>query len=128
MGLVESTLKAQSVKTIVRPDSITPLPSLAIDLCKFTDTSIGFLITTVDLAKNTNSYGISVKDIISPVENTLIYIGKDESTLTFVKDRLTGKVYCTLNKSGTTVVRQCVTTYEPLGNEQIDMIAQLYSR
>lgn len=128
MGLVESTLRAQTVKNIVRPDSITPLPSLAIDSCKFTDGSTGFLITTVDLAKNTNLYGVSVKDIISPAENTLVYLGKDESTVTFVKDRLTSKVYCSLCKvgSGTTLVRQCVTTYEPLENEQIDKIGELY--
>jgi len=128
MGLVESTLRPQTVKNLVRPDSITPLPSLAIDSCKFTDGSVGFLITTVDLAKNTNSYGIAVKDIYSPVENTLVYVGKDESTVTFVKDRLTGKVYCSLCKvgSGTTLVRQCVTTYEPLENELIDKISELY--
>jgi hypothetical protein len=128
MGLVESTLKAQTVKNLVRPDSITPLPSLAIDSCKFTDGSVGFLITTVDLAKNTNSYGISIKELYSPAENTLVYLGKDESTVTFVKDRLTGKVYCSLSKvgSGTTLVRQCVTTYEPLENEQIDKIAELF--
>ena len=75
MGLVESTLKAQTVKNLVRPDSITPLPSLAIDSCKFTDGSVGFLITTVDLAKNTNSYGIAIKELYSPAENTLIYLG-----------------------------------------------------
>jgi hypothetical protein len=128
MGLVESTLKAQTVKNLVRPDSITPLPSLAIDSCKFTDGSVGFLVTTVDLAKNTNSYGISVKELYSPIENTLVYLGKDESTVTFVKDRLTGKVYCSLCKvgSGTTLVRQCVTTYEPLENDQIDKIAELF--
>ena len=128
MGLVESTLKAQTVKNLVRPDSITPLPSLAIDSCKFTDGSVGFLITTVDLAKNTNSYGIAIKELYSPAENTLIYLGKDESTVTFIKDRLTGKVYCSLCKvgSGTTLVRQCVTTYEPLENEQIDKIAELF--
>jgi hypothetical protein len=128
MGLVESTLKAQTVKNLVRPDSITPLPSLAIDSCKFTDGSVGFLITTVDLAKNTNSYGISIKELYSPTENTLVYLGKDESTVTFVKDRLTGKVYCSLSKvgSGTTLVRQCVTTYEHLENEQIDKIAELF--
>ena len=128
MGLVESTLKAQTVKNLVRPDSITPHPSLAIDSCKFTDGSVGFLITTVDLAKNTNSYGIAIKELYSPAENTLIYLGKDESTVTFIKDRLTGKVYCSLCKvgSGTTLVRQCVTTYEPLENEQIDKIAELF--
>lgn len=128
MGLVESTLKAQTVKNLVRPDSITPLPSLAIDSCKFTDGSVGFLVTTVDLAKNTNSYGIATKELYSPAENTLVYIGKDESTVTFIKDRLTGKVYCSLSKvgSGTTLVRQCVTTYEPLENEQIDKISELF--
>lgn len=128
MGLVESTLRAQTVKNIVRTDSITPLPSLAIDSCKFVDGSVGFLITTIDLAKNTNSYGISVKELYSPVENTYVYLGKDESTITFVKDRMTAKVYCSLCKvgSGTTLVRQCVTTYEPIENELIDKIAELY--
>jgi hypothetical protein len=128
MGLAESTLKAQSVKNIVRPDSITPLPSFAVDSCKFVDGSFGFLLTTVDLAKNMNSYGFQLKELFSPSENTLVYVGKDESTITFVKDRLSGKVYCTVCKfgSGSSIVRQCVTTYEPIDNQAIDKIAEFY--
>jgi hypothetical protein len=128
MGLVESTLKAQTVRSLVRPDSITPLPSLALDSCKFTDGSFGFLVTTVDLAKNTMSYSIPIKDLFSYSENVLVYVGKDESTVTFAKDRLSGRVYVTLHKQGapSSIVRQCVAIYEPLENEQIDRIATLY--
>jgi hypothetical protein len=129
MGLVESTLKAQTVRSIVRPDSITPLPSVALDSCSFTDGSVGFLITTVDLAKNTQCHVVPLKEVYSPYENTYIYAGKDESVLTFNKDRRTGRVFCTVHKNGanTVILRQCVTTYEPLGNEQIDYIGNLYT-
>jgi len=129
MGLVESTLKAQTVRPLVRPDTITPLPSLAIDSCKFVGGEVGFLVTTVDLAKNTTAYSIPLKEFFSPASNTFVYLGKDESVLTFVKDTQTNKVYCSLCKvgSGTTLVRQCVTTYEPLEDEVIDKIASLYS-
>jgi hypothetical protein len=128
MGLVESTLKAQTVRPLVRPDSITPLPSLAIDSCKFVGGEVGFLVTTVDLAKNTTAYSIPLKEVFSPAANTFVYLGKDESVLTFVKDTQTNKVYCSLCKvgSGTTLVRQCVTTYEPLEDEVIDKIGTLY--
>jgi len=128
MGLVESTLKAQVVKPLVRPDTITPLPSLAIDSCKFVGGEVGFLVTTVDLAKNTTAYSIPLKEFFSPAANTLVYLGKDESVLTFTKDYTTAKIYCTLCKvgSGTILVRQCVTTYETLDDELIDKIASLY--
>ena len=130
MGLVESSLKVKTVQPLVRPDNITPLPSLAIDSCKFTDGSPGFLVTTVDLAKNMASYSIPLKDVYSPAENTLVYIGKEETTLTFTKDRLSGRVFCTICRSSnsSTVVRACVTTYDAIDNEDIDRIATLFSK
>jgi len=130
MGLVESSLKVKTVQPLVRPDNITPLPSLAIDSCKFTDGSPGFLVTTVDLAKNMASYSIPLKDVYSPAENTLVYIGKEETTLTFMKDRLSGRVFCSICRSSnsSTVVRACVTTYDAIDNEDIDRIATLFSK
>lgn len=130
MGLVESSLKVKTVQPLVRPDNITPLPSLAIDSCKFTDGSPGFLVTTVDLAKNMASYSIPLKDVYSPAEHVLIYIGKEETTLTFTKDRLSGRVFCSICRSSnsSTVVRACVTTYDPIDNEEIDRIATLFSK
>ena len=130
MGLVQSTLTVSTIRPIVRPDTITPLPSLSIDTCKFTDGSVGFLVTTVDLAKNMASYMIPLKDVYSPSQNTLVYLGKEESTLTFTKDLLTARVFCSLCNfsKGTTVVRQLVTTYDPLDNEDIDRIGGLFSK
>lgn len=130
MGLVQSNLTVATIKPIVRPDTIAPLPSLSIDTCKFTDGSFGFLVTTVDLAKNMASYMIQLKEVYSPAQNTLVYLGKDESTLTFTKDLLTGRIFCSLCNflKGTTVVRKLVTTYEPIENEDIDRIAALFSK
>jgi len=130
MGLVESTLKAKTVRSLVRPDNITPLPSFAVDTCRFSDDSVGFLITTVDLAKNTASFSIPIKGVISPIENTLIYLGQDDTILTFMKDRLKGRVYCSISRvsNGASVVRACVTTYDPLDNEDIDRIGTLFSK
>jgi hypothetical protein len=129
MGLVQSNLSVATIRPIVRPDTITPLPSLSIDTCKFTDGSVGFLVTTVDLAKNMVSYMIQLKDVYSPAQNTLVYLGKDESTLTFTKDILTSRVFCSLCNfsKGSTVVRQLVSTYDPLDNQDIDRIGTLFS-
>ena len=130
MGITTSNLKVKTVRPLIRPDNITPLPSLALDSCRFTDNTVGFLITTVDLAKNMASYSITLKDIYSPAENTLIYIGKDDTIISFTKDRLTGRVFCSISRlsNGDTVVRACVTTYDPIEDEQIDRIGALFSK
>ena len=130
MGLTESSLRVKTVRPLIRPDNITPLPSLAVDSCRFTDNSYGFLITTVDLAKNMASYSVPLKDMYSPSENTLVYIGKDDTTLTFMKDRLTERVFCTICRSSnsTTVTRTCVTTYDAIDNEDIDRIGSLFNK
>ena len=130
MGLVESTLKVKTVRPLVRPDNITPLPSLAIDSCKFTDGTVGFLVTTIDLAKNMASYSIPLKDMYSPADNVFVYIGKEETTLTFTKDRLTGRVFCSICRSSnsSTVMRACVTTYDSIENEEIDRIGTLFTK
>ena len=130
MGIATSNLKVKTVRPLIRPDNITPLPSLALDSCRFTDNTVGFLITTVDLAKNMASYSITLKDIYSPAENTLIYIGKDDTIISFTKDRLTGRVFCSISRlsNGDTVVRACVTTYDPIDDDQIDRIGNLFSK
>jgi len=129
MGIAGSTLKVQLIRSLVRPDNITPLPSLAIDSCQFTDNSVGFLVTTVDLAKNMTSYMIPLKDMYSPASNTYVYIGSDESTLKFTKDLISGRVFCSMTKcsNGQMAVRQCVSIYEPIGNEKIDKLAELFT-
>jgi hypothetical protein len=129
MGLVGSTLKPQDVKPLVRADTITPLPSLTIDTCKFTDGSFGFLIQTVDLAKNMSTYTISLKKLYSPLENVYTYVGNDQTILSFTKDYRSGGVYCILYRQSSSgpVICDCVSSYEPIGNEQIDMIGKLYS-
>lgn len=129
MGLSESKLVPQTVKPLVRPDSITPLPSFALDSAKFMDGSLGFLITTIDLAKNSNVRTFSVKFMYSPAENCLVYVGNDETILTFVKDRLSDKVLCSVNTlTAGTIVRHCVSTYEALEDPIIDRIASLFPK
>lgn len=130
MGIATSNLKVKTVRPLVRPDNITPLPSFSLDSCRFTDNTVGFLITTVDLAKNMSSYSIPLKDIYSPAENILIYIGNDETLISFTKDRLTGRVFCSISRlsNGDTVVRACVTTYDPIDDDQIDRIGNLFSK
>jgi hypothetical protein len=128
MGLVESKLEPKEVKTLVRPDSLSTLPSFSMDTAKFTDGSSGFVITTVDLAKNTAQRTISIKFVYSPYEHCLVFVGSDETTLQFVRDRLSGKVVCSVtSREKDTVIRFCVTTYEPLGDDVIDKIKALYS-
>jgi hypothetical protein len=127
MGLAESKLEPKEVKTLVRPDSLSTLPSFSMDTAKFTDGSSGFVITTVDLAKNTAQRTISIKFVYSPHEHCLVFVGHDETTLQFVRDRLSSKVVCSVtSKEKDNVIRFCVTTYEPLGDDVIDKIGELY--
>jgi len=127
MGLAESKLEAKEVKTLIRPDSLSSLPSFSMDTAKFTDGSSGFVITTVDLAKNTAQRKVSIKFVYSPHDHCLIFVGSDDTTLQFVRDKLSGKVVCSVtSKEKDNVIRFCVTTYEPLNDELIDKIGTLY--
>jgi hypothetical protein len=128
MGLVESTLKTQVVKPLVRPDSNTQLPLIILESAKFTDGSVGFVITNTDIAKNTTITTYSMKMSFSTTDNTLTYVCTDESVFTFVKDRLSNKVFCLVNRynSPASIIRQCVTTYEPIENDDIDKIGLLF--
>jgi len=130
MGLVESTLKIQSVKSVVRPDSSAPLPSFSLETAKFADGSVGFAITCVDIAKNTTVSLHALKSVFSQSDNTYIYACSDDSVFTFTKDIESNRVFCLVNRANTqtVVVRQCVTTYEPLENEEIDKIAKLFTQ
>ena len=127
MGLVESKLEPKEVKTIIRPDSLSTLPSFSMDTAKFTDGTSGFVITTVDLAKNTAQRTLSIKFCYSPHEHCLAFVGSDDSVIHFVRDRLSGKVVCSMtSREKENVIRFCVTTYEPLGDEVVDKIGELY--
>jgi len=129
MGIMESKLYPQTVKALVRQDSLTTLPSFSMDTAKFSDGSSGFVITTVDLAKNSNVRTISIKFVYSPAENSLVFVGNDETVLSFVRDRLTGGVVCSVSSvSKENVVRFCVTTYEPIDDAMIDKIGELYTK
>ena len=94
MGIEQSTLKASTVRPLVRPDSLTPLPSFALDSAKFTDGSIGFLVTRVDLAKNVTTQPIGLKLCLKQNETTYIFVGIDDTILTFFIDSTTKKVFC----------------------------------
>ena len=128
MGLVESTLKIQTVKPLVRPDSSAPLPHFSLETAKFTDGSVGFVITTVDIAKNTTVSTHVLKAVIATTENTYIYTCIDESKFTFTKDLESNRVFCLADRmnAATTIVRQCITTYEPLENDDIDKLSRLF--
>lgn len=127
MGLAESKLQPKVVKALIRQDSLSTLPSFSMDTAKFTDGSSGFVITTTDLAKNMQVHMVSIKFIYSPSEHCLVFVGNDDSTLTFLRDRLTGKVLCSIvSHNKDSVVRFCVTTYEPLEDAVIDKIGELY--
>jgi hypothetical protein len=127
MGLVESKLEPRVVKAIIRQDSLSTLPSFSMDTAKFTDGTSGFVITTTDLAKNTQVHTVSIKFLYSPSEHCLVFVGNDDSTLTFLRDRLSGKVVCSMeSRNRDNVVRFCVTTYEPLDDTVVDKIGELY--
>jgi len=127
MGLAESKLEPSVVKAIIRQDSLSTLPSFSMDTAKFTDGSSGFVITTTDLAKNIDVHTVSIKFVYSPSEHCLVFVGNDNSTLTFLRDRLSGKVVCSMvSHNRDNIVRFCVTTYEPLDDAVVDKIGELY--
>uniref|UniRef100_A0A6C0AMQ9 Uncharacterized protein n=1 Tax=viral metagenome TaxID=1070528 RepID=A0A6C0AMQ9_9ZZZZ len=129
MGLAESKLQPKVVKALIRQDSLSSLPSFSMDTAKFMDGSSGFVITTVDLAKNTEVRTVSIKFVYSPSDNCLVFVGNDDSTLTFLRDRLSGKVVCSMvSHNRDSIVRFCVTTYEPLDDAVIDKIGELYAK
>jgi hypothetical protein len=97
------------------------------DTAKFSDGSSGFIITTIDLAKNSNVKTVSIKFVYSPSENCYIFVGNDGTVLSFVTDRETEKVVCSItSQSKENIVRYCVTTYEPLDDIVVDKIGKLY--
>lgn len=127
MGLIESKISTQSVKPIIKQDGFMTLPSFSMDTAKFSDGSSGFVITTVDLAKNSTVRTISIKMVYSPSDNAYVFVGKDETVLSFVRDRLSGDIVCSITSiSRENIVRFCVTTYEPLDDTTIDKIGELY--
>ena len=126
MGLSESKFIPQTVKPLVCSEA--SLPSFAVDSAKFTDGSVGFLITTIDLAKNSNVRTFSVKFVYSPTETSFVYVGNDETIMVFVKDILTNKVVCSVNTANMpTIARYCVANYEPLDDPVIDKLGSLFS-
>jgi hypothetical protein len=128
MGLVESTLKTQVVKPLVRPDSNAQLPLISLESAKFVDGSVGFVITNTDIAKNTTISPYIIKMSFNTTDNTLTYVCTDESVFTFVKDRSSSRVFCIVNRynAPASIVRQCVTTYEPIENDDLDKIGLLF--
>jgi hypothetical protein len=127
MGLMESKLSPQTVRPIVKQEGFMTLPSFSMDTAKFSDGSSGFVITTVDLAKNSSVRTISVKMVYSPSDNIYVFVGNDETVLSFVRDRLSGGVVCSISSvSRENIVRRCVSTYEPLDDTVIDKIGELY--
>ena len=127
MGLVESKLIPQTQKSIIVHEKDC-LPSFSMDIAKFQDGSSGFIITTVDLAKNSTVKTISVNFAYSSTDNSITFVGRDETIISFVKDRLSGKIVCSVSSiTKETIVRFCVTTYEPIDDIVIDKIGELYS-
>lgn len=129
MGLVESTLKSQVVKPLVRPDSSAPLPHFALESAKFTNGTVGFVITTTDLAKNTSVSTHSIKGSYTVMGSSHIFVCNDDTVITFFKDVDTIKVVCKVDRANTNtvIIRPCVTLYEPIDSEEIDKLAKLYA-
>lgn len=127
MGLIQSTLHPLVSKSLVSTDS-DPLPSLTIDICKFTNESFGFLIKTTDLAKNVFVHTVQLEALYSPIENVYTYLGKDQTILSFTKDRISQQVYCILHRQNSSgpIICNCINIYEPIGDERIDMLAKLF--
>uniref|UniRef100_A0A6C0DJN2 Uncharacterized protein n=1 Tax=viral metagenome TaxID=1070528 RepID=A0A6C0DJN2_9ZZZZ len=127
MGIMESKLDPQVVKPIITQENY--LPSFSMDTAKFSDGSSGFVITTVDLAKNSTVKTVSIHMVYSPAENAYVFVCKDNTILSFVKDRLTGKVVCSVTSMAKeNIVRFCVNTYEPIDDAIVDKIGELYSK
>lgn len=129
MGLVESKLSIGQSRPLVRPDLPSQLPSFSLDSATFTggEKAIGFVVTRVDLAKNSTTVTIPVKFYYKPAENTLAYVGTDESIITFVRDSCSGKVVCRVEIAGQSpVVRLCVANYEAIDDKILDHIGELY--
>jgi hypothetical protein len=107
---------------------MTLLPSLTIDTCKFTNGTFGFVIQVTDLAKNTSIHTVSLKSVYSPLDNVYTYLGHNYTILSFSKNILTGSVYCILNlpNSPGPIVCDCVSVYEPIGDEKIDLLAKIF--
>ncbi len=127
MGIAESTLNVATTRPLVRPEMMAQLPSFSLDSVKFTDGSTGFLVTRVDLAKNSTTKQIPLKFYYRPSESRLVYVGTDESVVSFEKDMASGKVICRVEVVGQSpIIRQCVITYEPLDDRVIDHINDLY--
>ena len=127
MGIAESTLKPIAVRPLVRPELVSQLPSFSLDSAKFPDGAQGFLVTRTDLAKNSTTKAIVMKFLYRPTETSIIYVGVDDSIVTFQKDLNTGKVICRVEVPGEApVVRPCVVTYEPIDDISIDTIRELY--
>ena len=127
MGLVESTLKTANVKPLVRADSSAPLPLFSLETAKFTNGSVGFVITTVDIAKNTTVYTHVIKTSFNPSENSILYVSNDDTIFTFTRDRTTKRIFCEVRRSNMILVRQCLTNYEPIEDSEIDKIAVLFN-
>ena len=126
MGLTESKYIPETTRPLIAPEGIA-LPSFYVETAKFTDGSSGFLITAVDLAKNSTTKTVSTKFCYSPSENVLVFVGNDESVITVAKDRLSTHIVCSVVLSTReTVVRRCVEKYEPV--DETDKIANLYSK
>ena len=127
MGIAESTLNAATTRPLVRPELVAQLPSFSLDSAKFTDGSTGFIVTRVDLAKNSTTKTIPLKFYYRPSESRLVYVGTDESIVTFEKDTASSKVISRVEVVGQSpIVRNCVITYEPLDDRIIDHISDLY--
>jgi len=126
MGLAESKYIPETTRPLIVPESIS-LPSFSVETAKFTDGSTGFVVTAVDLAKNSTIKSISTKFCYSPCENVIVFVGNDESIITVAKDRLSSHVVCSVVLSTKeTVVRRCVEKYESV--DETDKIANLYSK
>jgi hypothetical protein len=129
MGLTESTLKTRHINPLVKTDSSTPLPHFNLDAAKFTNDTVGFVITVTDIAKNITSSTYNIKACYALDGNSYMFICDDDTVLTFFKDINTKQVLCKVNRANTStvIVRPCISRYETFGSNEIDCLSKLYT-
>lgn len=113
MGVAPSTMEVRTSRPIVRPPNSPPvLPNFAVNLARFNDNSCGFVVTYVDLAKNSNTQTFIMTEYYKPTENSLVILTKEDAIFTFERDIKKGPFYCRIQtQTSPPIVRPCESNF-----------------
>ena len=113
MGVAPSTIDVRTSRPIVRPPNSPPvLPNFAVNLARFNDNSCGFVVTYVDLAKNSTTQTFVMTEYYKPTENSIVFLTKEDAIFTFERDVKRGPFYCRMEiPTRPTVVRGCEVNF-----------------